>query len=180
MKSVVRRLLLDLLHRGVLVLQAGPVFLSRLSVVPKENSNEPRLVVDLSHLNAFIDSRTFRMLTVAQVRLVLHSGDWMFSLVLENAYRHVSLLPCFRKFLAVQVDVLVLQFTVMPFALNIAPGVFTKLTSVVASRLAQKGSYIPDVPRRLAAPRSFQVPATPVPGLHTSRLPTDGVLVHLP
>ena len=108
-------------------------------MVPKRDSDRLRLVIDLSRLNRFIMCCHFRMLSVAQVRLALRPGAWMVSLDLESAYWHVPVHPRFRRYLAVRVDDLVLQSTVMPFGLNIAPRVFTKLTKVVASLLARHG-----------------------------------------
>lgn len=43
--------------------------------------------------------------------------------------------PRFHKFLAVQVGRDMFQFKVLPFGLNIAPWVFTKLTKLVVQKL---------------------------------------------
>lgn len=55
---------------------------------------------------------------------------------LESTYWHVLIHPRFHKFLAVQVGHDTFQFKVLPFSLNIALRVFTKLTKVVVQRLA--------------------------------------------
>ena len=79
------------------------------------------------------------MLSVSQVRLALRPGDWLVSLDLESAYWHVPVHPRFGRFLAVQVGARVLQFSVMPFGLYIAPWVFPKLPRGVAAGLTRAG-----------------------------------------
>ena len=96
-------------------------------------------MIDLSVLNRYITCHRFRMVTLAQVRETLLPGAWFTSLDLANAYWHVPVHHRFRSFLAVQDGETVLRFRVMPFGLNIAPRVFTKLTRTVASILADEG-----------------------------------------
>ena len=120
-----------------------------------------QLVMDLSALNKFIKHIPFKMVTVAQVRTSLRRGDWLASIDLKDAYWHVPIHPRFRKFLAFQVGELTYQFTRLPFGLSLAPRVFTKLTRVVATRLAEKGvtslMYIDDwLPRNKQQPTSRQ------------------------
>ena len=118
------------------------MFLSRPFAVPRRDRPDPRLVVDLSRLNRFIPCRRFRMLSLGQVRSVLSPGAWLTSLDLASAYWHVPVAPRFRSFLAVQDGSRVLRFTVLPFGLNIAPRVFTKLTKVLAALLASRGLQV--------------------------------------
>ena len=135
----VSALLQEMRNQGVLEEHRGPVFLSRPFTVPRRDRPEPRLVVDLSHLNKFISCHRFRMLTLAQVRDALVPGAWFTSLDLANAYWHVPIHPRFRSFLAVQDGAMVLRFRVLPFGLNIAPRVFTKITKTVAALLTGEG-----------------------------------------
>lgn len=129
----------EMYRSGVVERTSGPVFTSRLFTVPKRGSAKDRLVVDLSSLNKFIPHFHFRMLTIAQVRLHLKRGDWLASLDLKDAYWHVPIHPRFRKFLAFRIGKDSFQFTRLPFGLSLAPRVFSRLTKVVASRLATLG-----------------------------------------
>ena len=140
--SQVSLILEGMLQQGVLELHQGPVFLSRPFTVPRRDRPEPRLVIDLSVLNRYITCHRFRMITIAHVREALMPGAWFTSLDLANAYWHVPIHRRFRPFLAVQDGARVLRFRVMPFGLNIAPRVFTKLTRTVASLLADRGVYV--------------------------------------
>ena len=96
-------------------------------------------MIDLSILNRYITCHRFRMVTLAQVRAALSPGAWFTSLDLANAYWHVPVHRRFRSFLTVQDGHTVLRLRVMPFVLNIAPRVFTKLTRTVATMLADRG-----------------------------------------
>lgn len=80
------------------------------------------------------------MVTIAEVRLYLKRGDWLESLDLKDAYRHVPIHPRFRKFLAFRIGKNSFQFTCLPFGLSLVPKVFfSRLTKVVASGLATLG-----------------------------------------
>ena len=129
----------EMLEKKVIERTSGKVFLSRLFTVPKKGSDRTRLVMDLSSLNKYIEHVPFKMVTVAQVRTTLCRGDWLASIDLKDAYWHIPIHPRFRKFLAFQVGEVTFQFTRLPFGLSLAPRVFTKVTRVVANRLAEKG-----------------------------------------
>ena len=77
------------------------------------------------------------MLTLAQVRLHLQKG--LASLDLKVAYWHVPIAPRYRKFLTFQVGAQCFHFIRLPFALSIAPRVFSRLAKVVATELVAKG-----------------------------------------
>ena len=79
------------------------------------------------------------MTTVEQVSQVLPAGAWTISLNLSEAYYHVPIHPDFRKFLGFRLGTQKYRFRALPFGLNIAPGVFTRLTNVIVSCLREKG-----------------------------------------
>ena len=105
-------------------------------------SAETRLVLDVSRLNDFIVPLRFRMTSVAQVRLTLRPGCWLASLDLRDAYWHVPIHPRYRPFLAFVARGQVFQFRVLPFGLNIAPRVFTKILQPVRSLLCDQGVQV--------------------------------------
>ena len=132
-------MLRGMLADGVVEVARGPVYLSRPFTVPRKDRPDPRLVLDLSRLNKTILCPRFRMLTIMQVRHSLHPGAWFTALDLANAYWHVPVHPRFRPYLAMQVGCEVLQFRVMPYGLNVAPRIFTKVTRELAVRLVEAG-----------------------------------------
>ena len=79
------------------------------------------------------------MTTVKSVRQVLDLNAWVVTLDLKDAYWHVPIKKSFRNFLAFQVEDRAFRFRAMPFGLNIAPRIFTKLVSVLIKELRGKG-----------------------------------------
>lgn len=86
----------------------------------------PRLVVDFSHPNCIIELFQFQIVIITQVHLPVRLGAWFFTLELENAYWHIPINQRYRHFLVVEVGDTVLQFTILPFSLNIMPQVMMK------------------------------------------------------
>jgi hypothetical protein len=103
-----------------------PGFYSRLFLVPK-NTGDWRPVIDLSCLNQFVACPTFKMDTPEMVRAALQTGMWAMSIDLKDAYFHIPIHPAYRKYLPFQVLGQVYQLLTLPFGLNTAPMLFTKL-----------------------------------------------------
>ena len=108
----------------------SPGFYSRMFLVPKK-TGDWRPVTDLSALNQFIQCPTFKMDTAEHVRTSLQVGQWLTSIDLKDAYLHVPIHPGYRKFLRIQVLGRVYQFRVLPFGINVAPRLFTKIAAQV-------------------------------------------------
>ena len=68
----------------------GPGFYSRLFLVEKASGGW-RPVIDLSHLNEFVQLTPFKMETVASVLLSVREGDFLASLDLKDAYFQISI-----------------------------------------------------------------------------------------
>ena len=105
-------------------------FYSRLFLVAKKTGGW-RPVIDLSHLNLYLDFPTFRMETTQSIRNSLQVGQWTTSLDLEDAYFHVPMATTVHKLLRFQVMGKVYQFVAMPFGLATAPREFTTLVKEV-------------------------------------------------
>ena len=63
----------------------GPGFYSRLFLVEKASGGW-RPVINLSHLNEFVQLTSFKMETVASVLLSIREGDFLASMDLKDAY----------------------------------------------------------------------------------------------
>ena len=116
-------------------------FQSRVFTVPKKDSAEGRWVMDLSKLNAFIKCPKFRMLTMREVKLLLPRGFWSVSLDLKDGYWHVPVAPRKRPYLGFRYKGQNWQFRAMPFGLNIAPRIFTKVMAHIVKVMATKGIW---------------------------------------
>ena len=84
------------------------------------------------------------MHTISSVLSTVEKGDYAFKIDLQDAYSHVLIHPDSRKYLRFAFENRVYQFRVLPFSLNTAPQVFTRLGHTVAAYLHRLGiSVIP-------------------------------------
>ena len=116
----------------------SPGFYSRLFVVWK-TSGSWRPVIDLSHLNRFVDTSHFQMETIQSVLLSVCQGDWMASIDLKEAYLQVPIHPSSRHLLRFVFRSEVYQFKALCFGLSTAPQVFTRVMAPVSAILHSLG-----------------------------------------
>ena len=65
-------------------------FYNRLFLVPKPN-NRWRPVLDLSTLNTFLNTGSFKMETPETIRTSLQAGEWVTSIDFKDAYFHIPI-----------------------------------------------------------------------------------------
>lgn len=82
------------------------------------------------------------MLTVSQVCLAMKAGLWFATLDLENTYWHIPIANRFHRYLAAQLEQQVLLFMVLPFGLNLASRVFTKMVCHVTHDHSRRGDRV--------------------------------------
>ena len=131
---------LGLIAKGAVELAPlpSPGFYSRLFVVWK-TSGSWRPVIDLSHLNRFVDVSHFQMETIQSVLLSVRQGDWMASIDLKEAYLQVPVHPASRHFLRFMFRGTVYQFKALCFGLSTASQVFTRVMAPVSAILHSLG-----------------------------------------
>ena len=110
----------------------GPGFYSRLFLVEKASGGW-RPVIDLFHLNEFVQLTRFKMETVASVLLSVREGDFLASLDLKDAYFQISIHRSSRKLLRFTSEGTVYQFRALCFGLSTAPQVFTRVFAVLSA-----------------------------------------------
>ena len=108
----------------------GPGFYSHLFLVEKASGGW-RLVIDLSHLNDFVQLTSFKMETTASVLLSVREGDFLASLDLKDVYFQIPIHPSSRKLLRFTSEGTVYQFRALCFGLSTAPQVFTRVFAAV-------------------------------------------------
>ena len=116
----------------------GPGFYSRLFLVEKATGGW-RLVIDLSHLNDFVQLTSFKMETVASVLLSVREGDFLASLDLKDAYFQIPIHGSSRKLLRFMSEGTVYQFKALCFGLSTAPQVFTRVFAAVSAWAHSRG-----------------------------------------
>ena len=118
----------------------GPGFYSRLFLVEKASGGW-RPVIDLSHLNEFVQLTPFKMETVTSVLLSVREGDFLASLDLKDAYFQIPIHRSSRKLLRFTSEGTVYQSQVLCFGLSTAPQVFTRVFAVVSAAHTEKSNF---------------------------------------
>ena len=129
----------SLLSKGAVeeIIPECPGYYSRIFLVPKKNG-KLRLIIDLSVLNHFVHTQTFKMETQRKVKDAVQLNDWAFSLDLTDAYLHIPIHRRSRKYLRFTLRGRVYQFKALPFGLSTSPYGFTRLMNVIATFLRRK------------------------------------------
>ena len=139
----------SLLSKGAVeeIILECPRHYPRIFLVPKKNG-KPRLIIDLSVLNHFVYTQTFKMETQRKVKDAIQLNDWAFSLELTDAYLHIPIHYRSRKFLRFTLRGRVNQFKALPFGLSTSP--------------KEKGDNSTSLSRRLACakPKSWKTVGT--------------------
>ena len=105
----------------------GPGFYSRLFLVEKATGGW-RPVIDLSHLNDFVQLTPFKMETVASVLLSVREGDFLASLDLKDAYFQIPIHGSSRKLLRFMSEGTVYQFqSPVLRSVDCSPGLYQSL-----------------------------------------------------
>ena len=116
-------------------------FYNRLFLVPKPN-NRWRPILDLSTLNTFLNTESFKMETPETIRTSLQSGKWVTSIDFKDAYFHIPIHSQSRKNMRFHLQGRSYQFKALPFGLSTAPMEFTVVTKEVKLMALQKGIRI--------------------------------------
>ena len=123
------------------VVKSSLAFYNHLFLVPKPNGKW-RPILDLSRLNLFLSTGTFKMETPETIRLSLQTGEWVTSLDFSDAYFHIPIAPRSRKYLRFFLFQQTFQFTALPFGLATAPLEFIKVVKEVKLMAQARGIRI--------------------------------------
>ncbi len=113
-------------------------FYSRYFIVPKKDGGLCP-ILDLRVLNDSVMQLKFKMLTLRQIVPQIRSEDWFVTIDLKDAYFHISILPCHRKFLRFAFGGKAYQYRVLPFGLALSPRIFTKCIDAALAPLRLQG-----------------------------------------
>ena len=110
-------------------------------LVPKKEGTY-RPVIDLSRLNKFVENFHFQMENISCLKTLLRREDFMTCIDLKDAYLSVHVHRSSQKYLCFQWRNRCYAFQGLPFGLNTAPRVFTKLIKPIAAYLRKRGIQI--------------------------------------
>ena len=100
--------------------------------VPKKDTTT-YCILYLWLLNTYIWSRCFRMVTLESIIPLLKRKDWFVVTDLKDAYFHISIHPCYQKYLRFFFVDTPYQLCALPFRLSKAPRTFTKCIAPIAA-----------------------------------------------
>ena len=137
---IIDQQIMEFLQLGIVeeAAHAQQEFLSNVFSRHKRNGSS-RLILNLVHLNKFIQYHHFKMDTIETVMNLMRLNCFMASIDLTNAYFSIPWAEehrCLLRF--VWLDKLY-QFTVFPNGLSSAPRIFTKILKPVYAHLRQLG-----------------------------------------
>ena len=134
----------QLLDKNALELVQNPQslgFYNRLFLVPKPN-NRWRPILDLSKLNNYLKTQSFKMETPETIRTSLEAGEWVTSIDFKYAYFHIPINSQSRKYMHFHIQDKTYQFKALPFGLSTAPMEFTLIAKEVKWIAMRKGIRI--------------------------------------
>lgn len=114
-------------------------FVSPIFDIPKKDSNNRRIILNLKTLNKFIIKVGFKLEGYEEIMDMIRPGDYFVSIDLQDAYLMFSMHPFYWKFLCFQFLDTRYCYKVMPFGLTSAPRIFTKVFKRVLVFLRGRG-----------------------------------------
>lgn len=105
---------------------------------PKPNG-KMRLILNLKNLNQYIDTTHFKLEDFRTAIKLISKGDFMAKIDLKDAYLLINIHKDSRKYLRFMWEDITYEFNVLPFGLNTAPYIFTKIMKPIAKLLRTCG-----------------------------------------
>ena len=99
-------------------------------------------VLDLSTLNTFLNTESFKMETSETIRTSLQLGEWVTSIDLKDAYFHLPIHSQSRKYMRFHIQGQSYQFKALPFGQSTAHMEFTVVAKEVKLMALQRGIRI--------------------------------------
>ena len=110
------------------------------------SSGKPRLILDLRHMNSFVEKHKVKFEGSKYALDYAKKGDSMLKFDLKSGYVHVEIHPSFNKYLGfswkVQNDTKYFVFAVFPFGLSVAGWVFTNMLRPLVKRWRSLGFQV--------------------------------------
>lgn len=123
-------------------------FLSRIFLTPKPDGSK-RLILNLKSLNKYVECNHFKIEDHKTVSRLVSVDCYMALIDLKDAYTLIPIKKSDRKYLRFRFKNKIYQYNCLPFGLNCAPLLFTKIMKPVVSYLRSKGwvsvIYIDDI-----------------------------------
>ena len=96
-------------------------------------------VLDLSTLNTFLNTESFKLETPETIRTSLQTGEWVTSIDFKDAYFHIPIYSQSRKYMRFHIQCLSYPFKALAFDLSTAHMAFTVVSKEVKLMALQRG-----------------------------------------
>lgn len=113
-------------------------FVSSIFLIPKPDGSS-RLILNLKKLNEFIETDHFKMEDYKVACKLVSHNCFMGKLDLKDAYYMIPIDKNYKKYLRFAFDGNLYEFNCLPFGLNTAPYIFTKIMKPVVGYLRNLG-----------------------------------------
>lgn len=113
-------------------------FLSSIFLIPKPNGKH-RFILNLKNLNQYIETQHFKLEDLRTAIKLVSENNFMGTVDLKDAYFLIKIHDNYKKYLRFEFDNGLYEFNVLPFGLNTAPFVFTKIMKPVVGLLRSCG-----------------------------------------
>ena len=147
---IIQKEIETLISKGVLEAtspSAGQI-ISPIFLRPKPDGTH-RMILNLKQFNQCVTYRHFKMDTLNTITNLMTPDCFMASLDLKDAYYSVYIAPEDRKYLRLEFNHQLLQYTALPNGLSSCPRTFTKILKPALSTLHKEGhiatAYIDDI-----------------------------------
>lgn len=115
-------------------------FLSNIFLTPKPDGSH-RLILNLKKLNESVSTKHFKLEDWKVAKRLISPRNFLATIDLKDAYYLVPIAEKSRRFLRFSYGGELFEFTCLPFGLNIAPYIFTKILKPVAGFLRKRGFH---------------------------------------
>ncbi|MEW8542467.1 MAG: reverse transcriptase domain-containing protein [Candidatus Thiodiazotropha sp.] len=145
-KSFVDRAIIELLQNSCIHEVSTPPFCVNPLTVSVNSSGKERLILDLRHVNQFIEPLKVKFEGHKEALAYARKGNLMFKFDLKSGYHHVSINQSYTKFLGFSWIIdgkrRFYVFLVLPFGISSACHLFTKLLRPLVKHWRAKGFSI--------------------------------------
>lgn len=140
-RDQVRTEIKSLIEKGVLeqTSHEDGEFISNFFLRPKSTPGKFRLICNLKKLNEFVEYQHFKMETIYDAINMVTDGCYMATVDLKDAYHSVPMAEKHRKFLKIEWEGQLWQYTALPFGLRCGPYNFTRIVKPLLAYLRNSG-----------------------------------------
>ena len=113
-------------------------YISKICLTPKPDGSQ-RLILNLKHFNQYVKTSHFKIEDHRTVVKLIRKDCFLATLDLKDAYLLLPVNKQYRKYLRFVFEGTLYEYNAMPFGLNFAPLIFTKLMKPILCFLREKG-----------------------------------------